>query len=219
MPSENPNEIQPANRPCPTKERHRKDKEKRGVVGHESVVVVCLVPCQMAQLLCVAAAASHELADPVHVEPADLLKRGPQFGRLVDVNLAGLLGVGLAELLALNSAGSAADEDAPLAGEVRSAVQSEVGRQAELVRVQEVGVRVLAEIDRRALPVDLEAVGLVRERVERRAEILERVEVTILAVRRDHAAPGLGRNTVKPALGGAVGAHGVANGRAGKAGR
>jgi hypothetical protein len=124
---------------------------------------------------------------PLRVKPADLVVRSPELGGLVDIDLASLLRVRLAELLRgeLLRALQAADENAPLAREICGAVQAETSSETQLVGVEEMSVGVLAQVESVALPVNLEAVGLVGQRAERRAVILQSEEVLVLAVGRN----------------------------------
>lgn len=69
---------------------------------------------------------SQVLANPVGVEPTNPVKGGPKLGGLVDVDLAGLLRIRLAELLVVAEAEESSLKDASLAGQVRSAIQSQV---------------------------------------------------------------------------------------------
>lgn len=73
---------------------------------------------------------------PLQVQPADLLKGRPELRGLVDINLASLLSVRLPELLPNPGAFEAADEYPTLAGQIRRAVQSQIRRQTQLVRMQ-----------------------------------------------------------------------------------
>lgn len=52
--------------------------------------------------------------DPLLVQPADLVECLPQLAGLVDVDLAGLLGIGLSELLANSESFDSLDEDSSL---------------------------------------------------------------------------------------------------------
>jgi hypothetical protein len=124
---------------------------------------------------------SDVLGDPGRVQPADLLERLPELARLVDVDLARLLGVRLAELLADAQGLDPLDEDTSLRREIGRAVQAQVAREGELVRVEEVGLRVVAEIEGGAAPLDLEGVGLVWQARQRRAVVGEGEEVLVLA--------------------------------------
>lgn len=129
------------------------------------------------------------------VKPANLVKGGPQLGSLVDVNLAGLLGIRLAEFLAGAEALQAALKDAALAGEVGCAVEAQVTSEQDLVGVKEMGLGIAAEINGLTLPVDLERVGAAGQRVAGRAVVGQLVKVLVLAVGGDDAARGFWRGT------------------------
>ena len=119
---------------------------------------------------------------PLLVEPPDTVKRYPQLGRLVDVNLARLLGVRLAKLFTNVGTTQTALKDAPLTREVGGAVEAEGGGQLELVAVQQAAVRVAVVRDRVALPLDAQAAGPVGvERAERRAVVGHGLEVLVVA--------------------------------------
>lgn len=133
-------------------------------------------------------AALQEASHPFSTEPANLVKGSPELGGLVDVNLAGLLSVSLAELLAGPEALKTALKHASLAGEIGGAVQAEVAGEDDFVRVKQVVVGVVAEVDWLALPVHLEAVGPVGKRVEGRAVVGKRLEILVLAVGGNNAA-------------------------------
>lgn len=133
-------------------------------------------------------AALQEASHPFSTEPANLVKGSPELGGLVDVNLAGLLSVSLAELLAGPEALKTALKHASLAGEIGGAVQAEVAGEDDFVRVKQVVVRVAAEVNWLALPVHLEAVGSVGKRVEGWAVVRKRLEILVLAVGGDNAA-------------------------------
>lgn len=136
---------------------------------------------------------SRPVQNPLLVEPTDLLVGRVQLRGLVDVDLARLLGMGLAELLALVVVLQAGLEDPALAGEIRSAVQPQACRELELVGVEQMSVWVLAEVQGIALPVDLEAVGPVGQGAHWRAVVRDGVEVLVLAVWRDKPAARLRR--------------------------
>lgn len=133
-------------------------------------------------------AALQEASHPFSTEPANLVKGSPELGGLVDINLAGLLSISLAELLAGPEALKTALKHASLAGEIGGAVQAEVAGEDDFVRVKQVVVRVAAEVNWLALPVHLEAVGSVGKRVEWRAVVWKRLEILVLAVGGDNAA-------------------------------
>ena len=104
---------------------------------------------------------SGEPADPTLVQPANLVKGSPELGRLVDIDLARLLGIGLAELLAHPETFEAPDKHASLAGQIRSTVETQICSQHHLVGVQQALVRVGTQVDGGALPINLKAVALV----------------------------------------------------------
>ena len=133
----------------------------------------------------------------LRLQPSDLVESRPQLGGLVHVDLARLLAVRLSKLLSDPQALDSRDENSSFAREVGRAVEAEVGRQDQLVLVEEVSVRVVAEIDGSALPLDLERIGSIGERRRRRSVVGERVEVLVLS-RRAHvlAPPGLGRDAL-----------------------
>lgn len=97
---------------------------------------------------------NRQVLHPPLVKPAGSFIRSVQFGRLVDVNLAGLLGMGLTELLALVVVVQTGLEDATLAGEIGCTIQPQAGSQLKFIRVKEMLVRVLAKVQGSALPVD-----------------------------------------------------------------
>lgn len=132
----------------------------------------------------------------MRLEPASIVEDSPESGGLVDVDLAGLLGISLAELLAVLEALETAHKHASLAGEVRGTVQTKAAGKVELGRVQQLAVGVVAEVDGLALPLRLElGRSTVRERSKRRAEVLEHLEVLVLAAGGNDAARWLRRGT------------------------
>lgn len=132
----------------------------------------------------------------MRLEPASIVEDSPESGSLVDIDLAGLLGVSLAELLAVLEALETSHKHASLAGEVRGTVQAKTAGEVELGRVQQLAVGVVAEVNGLALPVWLElGSSTIRERGKRRAEVLEHLEVLVLAARGDNAARWLRRST------------------------
>jgi hypothetical protein len=112
------------------------------------------------------------LAEVVRVEPADLLIRRPEFAGLVDVDIASLLGVRLAKLLADLQALSAGLEDTALAAEVGRAAEAERCGKADFALVQHMAIGIFGEIEHGAPPISLEALGVVLGKsVERRAVV------------------------------------------------
>lgn len=125
-------------------------------------------------------AGSDILGDPAGVQPADLLERLPQLARLVHVDLAGLLGVGLAELLADAQGLDALDEDASLGGQVGGTVEPQVAGEQDLVRIEQVGVRVAGQVEGHAAPLHLEGIRSIRQAGQGRAVVWEAREVLVL---------------------------------------
>ena len=116
------------------------------------------------------------------VEPANLLVGDPEPAGLVDVDPANLLGIRLPELLAYPEGIETCLEDASLAEKVGCAAKSEGGSDVQFSLVQEMAVRIIGEIERLALPTDLEALGIAcRKSVDRRAEVRQSVEVHVIA--------------------------------------
>lgn len=133
---------------------------------------------------------------PVRLKPASIVEDSPESGSLVDINLAGLLGIRLAELLAVLEALETAHKHASLAGEVSGTVQTKTAGKVELRRVQQPAVGVVAEVNGLALPFWLElGSSTIRERSERRAEVLEHLEVLVLTAGGNNAARWLWRST------------------------
>lgn len=133
-------------------------------------------------------AASQILPHPAAVQPTDLVKGRPQLGGLVDVNLARLLRVRLAKLLAHPQTLEPPDEHASLARQVRRAVQPQVGRQRDLVPVQQVCVGIAAEVDGCPSPVHLEAARPIRQGFDRWTVVGQRAKVLVFTVRCHRAA-------------------------------
>lgn len=113
-----------------------------------------------------------EAAHPVGIEPAHLVKSSPKFGGLVNVNLACLLSISLAEFLAGSKALETPLKDATLAGEVGGAVKSQIAREQDLVRVQKMCMGITAQVNRLALPINLERIGAGGKRIAWRAVVL-----------------------------------------------
>lgn len=101
------------------------------------------------------------LLDPLGVQPADLVKCLPQLACFVDVNLASLLSISLPELFANCKSFDSLDEDSSLRGEVSGAIEAKIGGKGNFVRVEEVGMRVVLQINWSTFPIDLERVWLV----------------------------------------------------------
>lgn len=122
-----------------------------------------------------------ELDEVFLPQPSNLLKRRPQFARLVDIDLTGLLAVCLSELLANLETLDACDKDASLAGKVGSTIKAEICSERHLIFVHEVTEWIVAEINRGTLPLNLQRVRSVGKSRDGRAEIRQSIEVTILA--------------------------------------
>lgn len=129
----------------------------------------------------------HEVGHPGLLKPADLVKGCPQLGGFVDVDFTGLLCIRLAELLSHLKTLSTTDKHPPLARQVGSTIESKIGGECNLIRVQEVTMRVIAQIDWCSFPIHLEAVGSFRERIQRRAEVGKRGKILIFPVWRNCA--------------------------------
>lgn len=99
---------------------------------------------------------SNVLAEVFWVEPADPVVRLPQFASLVDVDLAGLLGVRLAELLSNLQGINACLKHTSLAAEIGCAVEPKRGGKMKLSLVQHVAIGIVGEIKNSALPLSLE---------------------------------------------------------------
>ena len=129
----------------------------------------------------------------LRVEPADPLVGRPQLRRLVDIDLARLLSVRFAELLANLVALNAPNEDAPLAGEIGRTIQAKGCSKAELLRVKKGPVGVFAQVERVALPVDLETARNVGKRHDAGRVVGKSVEILVLPVWRHGSHSGFGR--------------------------
>lgn len=133
-------------------------------------------------------ARSHPLPTPPLLQPPHLLKRHPKLTRLVYINLARLLRICLPELfLALSSSpGSertlqSGKEDATLGCQIRSAVETEVAGEENLVWVEKVTVWIRSEVKRRAFPFNLQRVWTVWKRGEWWATVNECAEIFVLS--------------------------------------
>lgn len=126
--------------------------------------------------------------DPFWIKPADFLVCLPEFGRLVNVNLASLLSICLSELLLNSQCVDTCPEDSALRRQVSCAIEAKVRSKKDLVRVEKVAMRVVTKIDGSSAPVNFERVGLVRQAIERWREIIEELEVFVLARNSDNLA-------------------------------
>lgn len=100
---------------------------------------------------------------PVLVEPTDLVKSSPQLGCFININLAGLLRIRLTKFFPGVEALKTSNEHPSLAREISCAIKSKVGSERNLIRMQEIAMWVVAQIDGSSLPVHLETIRLVRE--------------------------------------------------------
>ena len=96
------------------------------------------------------------------VEPPDFVVGGPELARLVDVDLASLLGIRLPEFLADLERVEAGFEYPPLAAQVGGTCKTEGTSQVHFCLVQKMSVRVVIEIqDVIAGPVRFERLGVI----------------------------------------------------------
>lgn len=95
------------------------------------------------------------LHEESRVEPTDFLVRRPKLAGLVDINLAGLLGVRLSEFLALAKSLNASLENATLAAEICSTVQTKDTGDALFSLVEKAQMWIFVEIQWLTLPFDL----------------------------------------------------------------
>ena len=124
----------------------------------------------------------HESVHPLQVEPADLVVCRPQLRCLVDINVAGLLGIRLAEFFPNARTLQPALEKPALAGNVSSTVQSQVASQHQFVGVKQMSVWVIAEVNWLAPPIGLhEARGTTGQAAGWRTVIGNRLKVLVLA--------------------------------------
>lgn len=122
-----------------------------------------------------------ELSDPMFLEPVNLVECLPQFAGFVDINLACLLGVCLSELFVDAERVETLHEDSTFRREIGCTVKAKIGGKRDLIRVEQVCVRIVPKIDGSPLPVDLERVWFVGEAGDRWAVIRQGREVLVLA--------------------------------------
>jgi hypothetical protein len=94
--------------------------------------------------------------DKLAIEPADLVESGPQLRSLVNINLARLLRVGFAKLLANLSPPDLLDEDSSLGAQVDCWREAKDGSEFRLSRVEQVEMGLAVNRQRIAPPVGLE---------------------------------------------------------------
>lgn len=124
----------------------------------------------------------HESLHPFQVEPADLVVGRPQLGCFVDIDVAGLLGICLAEFFPNARTLQAALEKSAFAGDVSSTVQSQVASQHQFVGMKQMGVWIIAEVNWLTPPIGLhEAGGTTGQATGRRAVIGDGLKVLVLA--------------------------------------
>lgn len=116
------------------------------------------------------------------VEPSHFVKRRPQLACFVDINLARLLRIRLAKLLADAEGVQSRLEDASFAAEVGGATQPERGGEVEFGLVQQRPIRVAGEVEQVvAGPVGLERFGVPRRERGGRGRIVgQGVEIHVL---------------------------------------
>lgn len=94
---------------------------KSGFVAHPAVYCNCVA-------WRLALSRNGQVLHPSLIKPASPLVRSMQFRRLVDIDLAGLLGMSLAELLALVVVIQTSFKDPALAGEISGTIQPKTSR-------------------------------------------------------------------------------------------
>ena len=100
------------------------------------------------------------------------------------------MSIRLSELLFDSQRFNSCLEDSTLRGKVSGTIESQVCGEEELVWMEKISVRVVAEIDGSASPVDFERIGSARQARGWRRVIGEEVEILVLA--RDSDLPRLG---------------------------
>ena len=88
---------------------------------------------------------SEILTKVLRIEPAHTIIRLPQLTSFVDVNLARLLRIRLAELLANLECLDASLEDASLARKIRGAVEAERASEVQLSLVQKITIGIVGQ--------------------------------------------------------------------------
>lgn len=103
-----------------------------------------------------------DLSKMRRIEPTHFVIGRPQFTGLVDINLAGLLSVGLSELLVDSQSVQASLEDTSFAAEIGCAAKTKGGCKVEFGFVEQVTVGIVGEIEQIvARPVGFERLGIV----------------------------------------------------------
>ena len=97
-----------------------------------------------------------EISKVLRPEPAHSVIGSPKFTGLVNVDFTGLLSVGFSEFLVDVQCPDASLEYAPLATEVGSARETKSGCEGDFSRVQQMTIRVIAQVQHLALPVCLQ---------------------------------------------------------------
>jgi hypothetical protein len=105
----------------------------------------------------------------------------PEFAGFIDINLASLLGICLPKLLANPISFDSLDEDPTLGSEICGTVETEIGCEGNLIRMEEMKVWIVSKVNWSTFPINLERVGLVGEAPEWRAVIWKRAEVLVFS--------------------------------------
>lgn len=111
---------------------------------------------------------SSQVMKILRLEPPYSVVGRPEFASFVDVNLASLLSVGLAELFAYAEGTNSSLKDSALAAEVGRTRQSKCRGKIELGGTEQMSVRVIAQIQHLSLPVCLECLGVATQSLEGR---------------------------------------------------
>lgn len=97
-----------------------------------------------------------KLSEVFRLQPPHLLKSTPELASFVDIDLTSLLTVCLPKLLSPFQTLNSSNEDPSLARQVCCTVESEIGGQSNLVRMEKMYARIFTEVDWSTFPFDLQ---------------------------------------------------------------